>query len=135
MNDIIERLEAAEHGSRELDAEIHSRQLGADWYAKNQYEDGSGKWLCYCTSLFIDSDRKHEQTKLPPYYTESIDAAITLIPDGLWWVLNSGVQHPNHRSLAQVSSKERTGPISHEAHGATPALSLCTAALKAHTHE
>lgn len=63
MQDLIERLEQAEGGSRKLDAEVYA----AAWNepAPPDIED----WF--------------------PHYTTSIDAALTLLPADAYWVLRT----------------------------------------------
>src|SRR5579872_4020269 len=72
MNDLISRLSAATGPSRELDAEI---ALANEWLRGNAYD----AWY----------DPQGNITSLPRY-TESIDAALTLVPKfegvdrGIW---------------------------------------------------
>lgn len=54
-------------------------------------------------------------------YTASIDAALSLVPEGHEWVLDS-------QGLAAILFANRA---SHAAHAKTPAIALCIAALKA----
>jgi hypothetical protein len=64
-----------------------------------------------------------------PYYTGSIDAALTLVPEGSWYSLGN---HP--RPYATVLSiEEFDDPFTHPHRGlgATPAIAICIAALKA----
>ena len=67
MTDLIERLEAATEGSRELDAEIDERIWRAKW--------GRGK--------------PKDISVL--YYTTSIDAALTLVPEGCGWEITTAI--------------------------------------------
>lgn len=60
MHDLIARLEAATEGSRVLDAEIH---------------------LAIGERCGMGSDGLY----LPPHYTQSVDAALTLVPEGWRW--------------------------------------------------
>jgi hypothetical protein len=59
-----------------------------------------------------------------PRYTTSLDAAMTLVPEGWAWSLNSGAQG---ECFARVSPKSRLTVVD----AATPALAFCAAALRA----
>jgi hypothetical protein len=92
MKDLIEKLEKATGPDRGLEYEMFAKLV----------------------EPILDHD--------PPYYTASIDDALTLVPEGAQWV---------------VMSKGKTGsPPSavvgarHD-NGATSAIALCIAALKA----
>lgn len=107
MKDLIQRLEAAEAGSRELDVEI-AKLLGV-------YIRAWG---------------------LPPYhptenvspYTTSLDAALTLVPEGLASAVGTmfGMSQPPWGVVWQANGR----PMA-TCEAATPALALCIAALKA----
>lgn len=70
MSALIARLEAAEAGSRELDAAV--------WAASNGYElvrfDGAG-WLY---KMHADDIQRHERTGFIPGFSQSLDAALAL---------------------------------------------------------
>jgi hypothetical protein len=68
----------------------------------------------------------YDQDRMPSPM-QSLDMAILLVPEGRWWVLNSGVQTGS--ALAQVDAGKTWEHF--EGHGATPAIALCIAALKA----
>ena len=59
-----------------------------------------------------DSPNLHQHARR---YTESLDAAVTLVPDGLGWMIMG-----NAAKVGRLPSR-----------GATPALALCAAALRA----
>jgi hypothetical protein len=71
-----------------------------------------------------------------PTYTASLDAAMTLVPEGLAWTLGQNVHH-RHWQVSVNALDEDGAPFS-VAHGGdgdvrtTPALALCAAALRAH---
>lgn len=108
MNDLIEKLEAATEGSRELDTDI--------WSAVR------------CPTLFNDR----------PPYTTSLDAALTLVAEGWGWAaaeLDEGVpsavttnRKPQIKPGTLDSNPDK---IDFRTKAATPALALCIAALKA----
>lgn len=54
-----------------------------------------------------------------------LDAAMQLVPEGWWWVLNSGVTAP---ATALLGTRDNPGVRSM---GATPALAFCAACLRA----
>lgn len=115
MTDLIARLEAAEGPDRELDAEIENLLAG-----------GSDRDLEYIVSNGV------EDTTAPPRYTASIDAALTLVPEGwTWGIMHCAGAPPEvcfYRAVCGVYS-------SIVAVAATPALALCIAALKARNHD
>lgn len=61
----------------------------------------------------------------PPQFLRSIDAALTLVPEGFEWSRHRGA---NGKMTMQVDGP---GQLGHQAQGATPALALCIAALRA----
>lgn len=113
---LIAKLEAAKEGSRELDAEIHL--VIAPEFAKWPYDPVlgvSGLWF-----------HNHGEA-YAPHYTTSLDAAMTLKPDGhrlrLW-------QH--HTGVWGCDLFPDGGGTLHRVHDkATPALALVIACLKA----
>jgi hypothetical protein len=58
-------------------------------------------------------------------YTASLDAAMTLVPEG--WTINGFVQKVGGRTYISLIGKRGKEP----AYGATDALALCAAALRA----
>ena len=98
---LSDRIEAASAGSRELDAEI----AGTD----------------ATTVMWHDE----EET---PRYTTSLDAAMTLVPEGALMAVRTyaepGVYPAHVRASAWVQGSPRC-------FAATPALALCAAALRA----
>ena len=115
--ELIAALEKAEGPSRELDCEIAMHRMpelrgfariGEDW-VHPQYST--------IRTYAIE-------------YTASIDAALTLVPEGWDWsvVLAERFEDKNPASC-QVIQRGRLK--FHTTHAATPALALCIAALKA----
>lgn len=103
MKELIERIEGAEEGSRELDYAI-AQSVGLI-----QSKDGAvhfGQWW--------------------PYYTASLDAAMTLVPEGCKWQVSTEEPGP----WAWVGEPGSDIPA---IMAATPALALAAAALKART--
>ena len=116
MNDLIAKLEAATEGSRELYIAI--------------YTEGLGKRATNHDSLTDDQRARHFET-FAPDFTTSLDAAMTLVPEGCdvtleWWTDING----KLKARADVRSADGDRVY----HGRTmpsAALALCTAALEA----
>jgi len=65
----------------------------------------------------------------PPHYTASIDAALTLVPGGFQafcLTVTEAPENPRHKCGVVIAH-----PFSRDSFGATPAIALCIAALKA----
>lgn len=122
LRDLIERVERAPGGSRELDHAIADAVLGK---VKPPYVRG------HCEK-----------------YSTSIDAAMTLVPEG-WWLCGFYFCHPDFRSQQDRAwCAELAGPVTWAvmdrevgeepqydhvcASAANPALALCAASLRAH---
>lgn len=110
MDDLIARLEKATEGSRELDSQI----------AQNLWTQQFGK--CRPKDLRI------------PTYTTSIDAAMTLVPEGVegevrWWKGADGNTYA--RACIDADLTSDVLPLYESATVRSPALALCIAALKA----
>jgi len=125
MTDLLERLEVAEAGSRELDLRVFEhfdRVDGQRWTEAD---------LDYALT---DPDL----TINPPHFTTSLDAALALaerVLPGWWWSISSeriGEPEPRPFASGWLSDGE-TGEL-HTARAKTPALALCIAILKA-THK
>lgn len=95
-DELIERLEKATGPDRELDIAI-------------------------CAAL--GKTRLDPGFQTAPAYTDSLDAALTLVPEGLGWIIS---RHDNGGAYwAEVGDE----PWQYT--GATPAIALCIPALKA----
>jgi len=106
--ELIAKLEAAEGPSRELDAEIDILALESGW-----------------------REERYMTPDTTPHYTSSIDAALTLVPEGLRWRVS---YVPVHQfASASVADGSILSPNTKEWEGkhTTPASALCIAALKA----
>lgn len=69
-----------------------------------------------------------------PHYTSSIDAALTLVPEGKYWDLSRGLpaQTIRHIYWAEVYGDDNAHDSQHPiCPGANPAIALCIAALRA----
>jgi hypothetical protein len=116
MNELILRLQKATGPDRELDTDISI----AFWSRAS--EMWNGMTLAQAKQRFPTDIRGMSILWNYPYYTDSIDAALTLRPNGSFWRLFE--QGECHASVF--------GPGVHSSfncRGATPALALCIAAL------
>lgn len=84
MDDLLQRLQAASGPSRELDAEI-AEHIGDDrvvpltaWRYSDEWmrKDDVLGWVASGPNMLSTGD------KFIPFYTSSIDAAMTLVPEG-----------------------------------------------------
>ena len=109
MDDLIARLEASTGPSRDLDVLI-AQAVGEPWGAGG-YSIG-GNW----------GERAAR-------YTASIDVALTLVPAGLGWGVDAPPDMPCVARCQWPQTPGMKAPM--HAHGATPAIALCIACLKA----
>lgn len=107
MDDLIKRLKAATEGNAELSAEIARDVVGLKFH----------EW----PNWVVTTSRMHDFPALVwcPAYTESLDAAVTLIPAGIFWGAGSTATNYAWAGVRQFAG------------AATPALALCIAALMA----
>ena len=126
---LIERLEAATEGSRELDAEIWET-LGGKIEIRYASKGPEGHVE---QKRWIDKDGTWWQTSLgtQTHFSTSLDAALTLAPEGWIWEVSNG-----YAAIAPVGWADHHGEVANdvggsEANGNTAALALCIAALKA----
>ena len=116
MNNLIEKLEAATEGSRELDYAI-AEKTGWQFHGEEEFKEYGLNWK-------NPADGEWEQLT---WWTTSLDAALTLVPDGWGWTIESD-------GIAAVRSPESEGDDELAVWGltanGTPALAVCIAALK-----
>lgn len=115
MTSLIERLEGAEVGSRELDADLQDALFCCQIKRERQllqsyvFHMGDGEW------------------ELIPHYTTSLDAALALVERVLpGWAWSVG----NKAQGGQAYLMRGLGDGLIEGKGASPALALCIALLK-----
>lgn len=115
MDDLIARLENATGPDRSIDDAIfelaHGRKRGRSTF------------------------EQYEPSERLPEYTGSIDAALTLVPEGYTWIAGDGgimAGEPNDLRYGAIVFTE-PGPEQEAASGSNPAIALCIAALKART--
>lgn len=125
MTDLIERLEAATEGSRELDCEV-ACALGWKFERRGNrkkrwwYEPGLDE------AESLDSSHRHNSAWPNMRWTTSIDAALTLVPEGLLWIIfgNHGDGIVEMFPSGSRNDYEKTL-------ASTVPLAICIAALKA----
>ena len=151
MTDIIERLERATGPSRELDGYIavalgwRHLELGSDL---DKYKDEGSPWMdfgegwlhpgeteSYCDVNLRDKRQSYEDDKNgrwspPPAYTSSIDAAITLVPEGYDWEMGFYHEEDGPASIVWIAGNSWV-----EYFHDLPAIAICIAALKARETE
>jgi hypothetical protein len=114
MTDLVElaeRVEKATGPDRELDMAIC---LALD---TGRRVTGDGRWLG------------------PDEFTESLDAARELVPEGLEWRLEQRHSKGMYPAYASLWGRGASDIDHHDnATGKTPALALCAAALRARAH-
>lgn len=123
MDELIARLEAATGPDRELDAAI-ALAVGYTTYPDG-YGDGN-EWIDPQGNHLPRAVRMGAQ---PPKFTASIDAALTLVPDGCLW--GAGDEDCTGRPWAWCLPPGRSWDDADNSYAATPALAICIAVLKA----
>ena len=121
MKNLIGRLETAIGRSRELDVEIF-RHIGLT-ATQERY---CTAWCC--VDGRTDLTRDDYLKAWAPNYTSSLDAALTLVPDGWAWSVQSSAEFPGEAWLYppdNADDREVTG------NGRSAAIALCIAGLKA----
>ena len=117
--DLIAELERATEGSRELDYAI-ARETGWRFTGEHEFKEHGVFWR----------DATTDEWKQLPWWTTSLDAALTLIPEGwrAWFSWgcgfgDAGLMRPTDKTAWTRDSEIMSAP--------TTALALCIAALKA----
>lgn len=120
---LIEKLQAAEKGSRELDAKIWC--VVGDFRFKDVFE-------CSNNVLYSEPPSRQEivsRSGSLPDYTTSIDAALTLVPENWGYRIERG--HSMMWSPDGGPISARTVIHGHAIDGIQDAVALCIAALEA----
>jgi len=110
LDTLISDLERATEGSRELDYAI-AKEIGWRFSGEESFKE---YW----------QDATTDEWKQLPWWTTSLDSALTLVPEGSRW----DVQQDYTCAFASIDGVT-TGRV------ATPALALCIAALTARNHD
>lgn len=129
LPDLIARVEKASGAAPELHAEI---ALAFGWFAP--LRDGvCGQNYIYRADYEWRDDKGERRGFDPPYFTASLDAAMSLVPEGYEFALGTGRQNAmseEHKSpWARVFALDDISAPPSLA--ATPALALLAAALRA----
>lgn len=128
MDGLIARLEAASEGSRELDIEIA---------ALSGYEH---MWDTAGDDAFVAKVKEPGDTRprvcdLCPRYTRSLDAALTLLPEGCGWACDTRPgETSGHRTLPRAWVSRFDDGHCFPDIAATIELALCIACLRARQH-
>lgn len=132
LDDLIALLEKAEGPCRKLDAEIAvalrippSGSHNNEWARKNfpVWRAGDGKVVC------IHDDGSSGPFWVVLEHTSSIDAALTLVPEGWRWAVNYDPDRGPQYAAAVKRSGDDWPRVFDMAR--SPAIALCVAALKA----
>lgn len=128
MEELIQKLEKLEGPDRYADEAIA--------LARGLVPEGDG-WVksgpqTWHKNLRWEPGCKFDASYQPPNYTASLDAALTLVPEGWGWLIDGG--HPPAGYVVELDEgklppKQITGI--HK----SPAIALCIAALKARAHK
>lgn len=117
---LADRIEALQVSDREMDDTIAEALFTGKHRVcvKGLSDEAGGMWMFTYPDGSIGSSLR---------FTGSLDAAMTLVPEGCGWSL---VQATYEKSYGCIESgDDRTPDL--EARAATPALALCAAALRA----
>ncbi|SFS42809.1 hypothetical protein [Brevundimonas viscosa] len=139
MRELIERLEKAEAGSRELDG-LLARRFGWHRVEPRHARNRAGGWIAPEDFMGLNSDGSPRLDSLhgtdihrdPPRLSQSLDAALALAERVLpgWCCATGGKLARGHRdAFARVDTPD--GCDFEEAYASTPALALCIAILRA----
>ena len=128
MTDLLElaaRIEAASGADREIDRLVHFHVVHP-WLAEKAVKwvdaayEGPGEFLWW------DADRLASGKEGYPdafeFVTGSLDAAMSLVPEGHHWKVDSWHGY---------TAKMQAGSVVSAGEGTTPALALCAASLRA----
>jgi hypothetical protein len=123
---LIARLEAATGPDRELDAEI-AASLRIYTGTATWVDGWKGEWRAINGLVHLLGDYGSHGNFRPSAFTASIDAALTLVPEGAEKELSDlyGV------AVAKVGLNFHDGPEVGEHKGGSLAIALCIAALRA----
>ena len=128
LKELAERAESATGPDRELDGLIavavnHGSLPGAVKIAPEDETTRRRGWVLHT----FNGRRSWHQA---PRFTASIDAAMTLVPEGLVWNVMTDFGLPGRARLWGSVLPGQVKDRGWSADGATPALALCAAALR-----
>lgn len=123
--ELIARLEAATEGSRELDSAI---ALTVGWTFEKRAGETKRWWREPNGPVWF-------RDTSPPFFTTSLDAAMTLVPDGYFWRMGHVEQLSEDDEVMYGAELLRYLHVADRSdsmgHGLTAPIALCIAALKA----
>lgn len=121
---LIRRLEAAQQGSRELDADIYrttTKELTVSQAIDLARVDLGREPSDNIKDMFIDNERWRMEN--PPKYTSSLDIAVTLVPDGALWRI---------ARLMNITDRTLERPKGEPEHAYYAGVGICPAPAKWH---
>lgn len=138
IDSLIRELEAATEGSRELDGAVGCLA----------YKDIGAIAVSSKDELYLEPGPDMYPSLVCPHYTTSLDAALTLVPEGFHWSMDNQYEDDEYKAscldyksffkwLEKKPSKKTksfeaaTVAWWNHSRAPTPALALCIAALKA----
>lgn len=132
LNELADRLEAATGPDRELDKEMHKLFCEVPELAPKNHSYGWREEKTYWWCDIGEDQRTPRKTITPKRYTSSIDAAMTLVPDGWETAIYLGGVNANVQ-METEEMRQKMGFFPIDATAVTPALAICVAALRART--
>lgn len=133
LSELIDALEKTEGPSEQLDVEIW-RLIRAPLFCSNPLDigvwtNGGSKFVSFHNE-WSKNEGRDKRTDVLESYTSSIDAALTLVPEGFYLDLHDWTWAEEPAWCASLQSV--TGERRHISQkGATASLALCIACLKA----
>lgn len=131
LSSLIERIEKSEGADREIDARIQCWLHGVRYQYHFQPHVGDGTQIEFTRppkrSREVSKDGNPPAPLVPhaPRYTDSVDAALTLVPRDHYWALNMMGERTGYNACCVKAGQLEWSEA------ATPALAICAAALKA----
>lgn len=132
MDELIARLEAATGPDPHLDAEIEAAVKGGE----PAYRTASRHQFGPSVVLNHGAGNPWDGWESAPSFTGLVDAAITLIPAGKWWIVGPGkTRHDEPLYGAAIYAPVVGEPqiIASGEHETSAPIALCIAALRART--
>lgn len=140
LEELAARVEALEGPDREVDARIWCsvsppvESYTVDNWMRNDprpaNQDVVGLTLSDWLDRWPDDAAKMADSYGVPKFTSSVDAAMSLVPEGHVWDAGTW-RFTNSPAFANVGQRDRDSDYDSEAFAATPALALTAASLRA----
>lgn len=126
LTELIAALEKATGPDRELDAKIYCFVNGLSLVKFNKNES-----IQHQPVRDNAGGTYHTMLTPPPHYTASIDAAMTLVPDGDPWTLGQSIYHMHWTAIINEFGPGQTIRSRGSGGSPFPAIALCIASLEA----